>query len=190
MVERVSALAGHYQPGRFGEPGDAGVSLAEISNLVLHQVAAWPDTVAAVGTMAAGMAGADTAPGPGRATAGSNGALLRVEPLKWWLYGAEAEALDAQQGAILDLSHSRSHLRITGTDARLCLNRLVSLDLRERSFPAGAVGSTVLHHVSITLWRSSDGFELFVPRGFAVSLWEVLFDTAVQFGVEVRNQLD
>jgi sarcosine oxidase gamma subunit len=45
--------------------------------------------------------------------------------------------------------------------------------------------STALHHVGITIWHSSDGFELFVPRGFALSLWEVLTDTAAQFGAEI-----
>ncbi len=189
MAERISALAGYYEPGRFGEPGDPGVTLTEIRNLVLQQIAAWPDTVDAVGVKAARMAGVDAAPGPGAAAAGSEGALLRVEPLKWWLYGAQAEALDAQEGATLDLSHSRSHLRITGPKARLCLNRLLSLDLRELSFPVGAVASTAMHHVSVTLWRSGDGFELFLPRGFTVSLWEMLFDTAVQFGVEVQPGL-
>jgi heterotetrameric sarcosine oxidase gamma subunit len=185
VAERVSALAGHYKTGHFGEAGEAGVTLNEIPDPVLHQIAAWPETLQAVGAKAATAAGAGWAPGPGAASAGDKGALLRVEPLKWWIYGVEAPALNPEEGATLDLSHARSHLRIAGREARSCLNRLVSLDLREHSFPVGAVGSTALHHVGVTLWRSADGFELFVPRGFAVSLWEVLFDTAVQFGVEV-----
>lgn len=185
MAERVTALAGHYETGRFGEPGEAGVILAEMPDLVLHQIAAWPDTLESVGVKAAAMAGAGEAPGPCTASAGSRGALLRIEPLKWWLCGAPAQALDPEEGATLDLSHARSHVRVAGAQARPCLNRLVSLDLREQSFPVGAVASTAVHHVGATLWRSADGVELFVPRGFAVSIWEVLFDTALQFGVEV-----
>lgn len=185
MAERVSALEGHYKPGRFGEPGDAGVTLIEVPSLVLYQVAAWPDAVAAVAARAADMAGADAAPGPARACVGRNGALLRIEPLKWWLYGVKAQEIDPEAGATLDLSHSRTHLRVAGPQARPCLNRLIPLDLREGSFPAGSVGATAMHHVGVTLWHSEDGYELFVPRGFAVSVWEVLFDTAVQFGVEV-----
>jgi sarcosine oxidase gamma subunit len=45
--------------------------------------------------------------------------------------------------------------------------------------------STAFHHVGITLWCSDDGFELFIPRGFALSLWEVLAETAAQFGAEI-----
>jgi len=42
-----------------------------------------------------------------------------------------------------------------------------------------------MHHVGVTLWRSTTGYELFIPRGFALSSWEILFDSALQFGVEV-----
>ena len=94
-------------------------------------------------------------------------------------------ALAAEEGTTLDLSHSRTHLRVRGREAQTCLNRLVSLDLRPNGCPLDSVMSTALHHVGITIWHSRDGFELFVPRGFALSLWEVLTDTAAQFGAEI-----
>lgn len=65
------------------------------------------------------------------------------------------------------------------------LNRHLPLDLREGAFPLGSVASTAFHHVGITVWRSEAGYELFLPRGFAVSLWELLRESAEQFGVEV-----
>lgn len=185
MAERHSALEGHYQSGRFGEPGETGVAVHEVRDLVLYQVAVWPDSLETMADRVAAMAGADAAPGPGRATTGRSGALLRIEPLKWWLYGATAENTEPGDGAILDLSHSRTHLRIAGPRARECLNRLVPVDLRQASFPADTVAATVMHHVGVTLWHSREGFELFLPRGFAQSLWEVFLETAVQFGVEV-----
>jgi heterotetrameric sarcosine oxidase gamma subunit len=160
--------------------------LSEVRQLVLYQLAAWPDTAEAVGARAAGMAGADAAPGPCAVAVGSKGALLRIEPLKWWLYGAQAQEIDPESGAVLDLSHSRAQVRVAGPQARECLNRLVPLDLRPQSFPVGTVAATAMHHVGIALWRSDEGYELFLPRGFAASLWQVLFDTAVQFGVDVE----
>lgn len=187
MAERTSALEGHYQSGRYGEPGEPGVAVREVRGLVLHQVAAWPDTLDTVAEQAADMAGVEAAPGPCEAAAGTQGVLLRIEPLKWWLYGVNATAIKPEEGATLDLSHSRTHLRLTGPEARACLTRLVPIDLRDGSFPAGAVAATAMHHVGVTLWRSRDGFELFLPRGFALTLWEVFFSTAVQFGVEVEQ---
>lgn len=185
MVERASALSGHYQRGNFGKGGEVGVILSEVSGLVLHQLSAWPDTLIQVGFMGAQACMVDKAPGPGRAAVGSRGALLRIEPLKWWCYGSQLPELAAEDGATLDLSHSRIHLRVRGQAAQDCLNRLVPVDLRPNGCPLDSVMSTAFHHVGITLWHSKDGFELFVPRGFALSLWEVLTDTAAQFGVEI-----
>ena len=187
MAERVSSLFGHYQTGLLGKTGERpGVILSEVPGLVLHQVTAWPDTLTSVGAQAAEVVGATAAPGPCTAAVGSDGALLRIEPLKWWCYSSRrALTLNPEQGTTLDLSHSRTHLRIRGPQAPTCLNRLVPLDLRISSCPVGSVMSTAFHHVGITLWYSDDGFELFIPRGFALSLWEVLAETAAQFGAEI-----
>jgi heterotetrameric sarcosine oxidase gamma subunit len=185
MAERASALCGHYQRGQFGKEGGTGVILSEVSGLVLHQLSAWPDTLDQVGFTGAQVCAVDKAPGPGRAAVGPRGTLLRIEPLKWWCYGSELPELAAEEGTTLDLSHSRTHLRVRGQAAQACLNRLVSLDLRPNGCLLDSVMSTAFHHVGITLWHSKDGFEIFVPRGFALSLWEVLIDTAAQFGAEI-----
>ena len=185
MAKRTSALEGSYQPGRFGSLGATGITLQQVPELTLHQIAFWADSIDETGSLAASAAGADSAPGPGRAIIGNKGAILRIEPMKWWLIGVEASVLLPEQGATIDLSHSRTRIRISGPDAVDLLNRLLPLDLRETSFPEGSVASSALHHVGVTLWRSGDGYELFIPRGFALSVWEVLFDSALQFGVEV-----
>ena len=55
-VERTSALAGVYKTGKFGVLGikdTVGVTLQDMPDLVLHQVAAWADTVEEVGAGAA-----------------------------------------------------------------------------------------------------------------------------------------
>ncbi len=188
MVDRISALAGHYQPGKSGLLGKeniAGVSLQVIEGLVLYQVAAWPGSVTSVGGQLAQAVGCGSAPAPCKAEAGKQAAALRIEPLTWWLYGTTAPALDADQGTTLDISHSRTQIRINGAQASAFLNRHLSLDLREQSFPVGSVASTATHHVGVTLWRSDKGYELFMPRGFALSLWEGFVESARQFGLEI-----
>ena len=186
---RVSALAGHYGIGKFGALGagdETGVILQELPDLVLHQVAAWPDTVAQVEQRIADALGVDQAPAPCRSVSSATGAALRVEPLKWWLDGVQAPDMDAEQGTTLDISHSRTRLRVAGPDAAEFLNRFLPIDLRESAFPVGAVASSIIHHVGVTLWRSSAGYEIFIPRGFAWSLWQGFVEVAEQFGVEVR----
>jgi len=185
MAERLSALAGNYPQGRIGAAGEVGVRLEDIKNLVLHQVGAWPATLHDVGRALAAHADAHAAPKPCSAIDGSEATLLRVEPLKWWLLGLEPPELDAEQGALLDLSHSRTRIRVSGPRAAELINRHLPLDLRDASFPQGSVASSAFHHVGVTVWRSSLGFEMFLPRGYAMSLWEMLLESAGQFGAEV-----
>jgi heterotetrameric sarcosine oxidase gamma subunit len=189
MVERISALFGHYPKGRLGGDGDSSVTFCEVADLSLLQIAAWADSLGDVGARAAASIGADAAPGPGRVVSTPKGSLLRVEPLKWWLFGAGdvelSPALSAPEGSVLDLSHSRSHIRISGPQAALLLNRHLPLDLREDAFPVGSVASTAFHHTGVTLWKSEQGFELFMVRGFALSLWQLLLESGAQFNAEV-----
>lgn len=185
MVDRISALAGHYSPGRYGDTERNGVVLENVDGLVLHQVSAWQDSITEVGQILAQSIGADAAAVPCRSASGERGSMLRIEPLKWWLVDAEAPLLDAEKGATLDLSHSRTRIRVGGSDAAEFLNRHLPLDLRENSFPPGCVASTATHHVGVTLWHSAKGYELFIPRGFALSLWEGFVESAAQFGLEV-----
>ncbi len=183
---RISALAGYYRVGKSGAGEDPGIILQEAPDLLLHQVAAWPDTVGPVARRVSEAIGVDQAPLPCRAVSSAGGAALRVEPLKWWLVGAPAPDIDAEQGTALDISHSRTRLRIGGPDAAEFLNRFLPLDLRESAFPTGSVASSAINHVGVTLWRSVTGYEMFVPRGFALSLWQGFVDVAEQFGVEIR----
>mgnify|MGYP005643036189 CR=1 FL=1 len=110
---------------------------------------------------------------------------LRVEALKWWLLGVEPSPLDAETGVTLDISHSRTRVLVSGPEAPACLNRLLPIDLRQDRFVVNQVASGGIHHVGVTLWRSKTGYELFLPRGFAESLWELLIETAEQFGLEI-----
>ncbi|MDB4224781.1 hypothetical protein N9850_13500 [Granulosicoccus sp.] len=188
MDNRISALAGHYHVGKSGillNGETAGVCLQDVHGLKLYQVSAWANSIDAVGIQIANAVGCDRAPGPCEAAVGTNAAALRIEPLKWWLYGVDAPDVDAEQGGILDISHSRTQVRVSGAEATTLLNRHLPLDLREQSFPVGSVASTMIHHVGVTLWRSDEGYELFIPRGFALSLWEGIVESATQFGLEI-----
>lgn len=157
------------------------LGLKVMTDLSFHQMAAWPDTMKSVGDSLAKLIGADSAPMPRQIVFGDQACLLLVEPLKYWLIGIDCPTFDSKQAATLDLSHSRTHIRLSGSQAGELLNRHLSLDLRESSFPVGTAASTELHHVGITLWRNELGFELLLPRAFAASLCELLTESAAQF---------
>ncbi|MGI9489806.1 MAG: sarcosine oxidase subunit gamma [Geminicoccaceae bacterium] len=191
MADVVSPLDNHLAAGRPGHGEQPAVSLSEVREHTLFQLAAWPETIAQTGEVAAQTLGLSAIPGPGQVTTGSNGTLMRVEPLKWWLVaeGSTASAPAAilpEEGNFLDLSHSRTWLKVSGKKAEVLLNHFLPIDLREGSFPTGSVASTAFHHIGVTLWRAEDDINLLLPRSFAASLWQMLCESAMQYGVAVR----
>lgn len=185
MADGVSAL--DLVPGHSGVSGAAGVTLTEVRPASLIQFAAWPETLAEVGTLAARATGLDAAPGPGRVATGAGGTLLRVEPLKWWLLGGEGEppVIEPETGAVLDLSHSRTWLRLGGEQVARLLNHHLPLDLSARACPPGTVATTAFHHVGVTIWREDEGYSLFLPRSVAASLTGILIESSAQYGLQI-----
>jgi heterotetrameric sarcosine oxidase gamma subunit len=190
MVERASALEGHNAPRQFGlvGPGGPGIRLSERHLTSLWLIAAWPERLAETGAAAAKAAGVDTAPGPGSSAAGTGGTLLRIEPLKW-LLASEDEiarpALVATDGTVLELSHARTVIHVSGSAALDLMARMVPLDLRPAAFPEGSVANTGLHHVGVTIAARDGGFDIYVLRSFGLAVWEILVLSAAQFGAEI-----
>ena len=112
--------------------------------------------------------------------------LLRIEPLKWWLIQKEYQQFEIDKTAILDLSHSRTHIKVSGDKTTEFLKRFFPIDLNKDRFKVNSLASTSFHHVSITLWRSNNYYEMLIPRAFALSIWEILLEGASQFGYEIR----
>ncbi len=191
MADPVSALDGHIVSGRFGNAAHPAVAIEEVGEFCLIQLAAWPETVSALGIKTAEAFDIPGAPGPGKFVETKDGLLLRVEPLKWWLVAlGEASvsppAVSPDEGSLLDMSQSRAWLKFRGDKAQTLLNHFLPVDLREASFPPGSVASTAFHHTGVTVWRTDGEYNLLLPRSFAVSLWEMLRDSAKQYGLEVH----
>ena len=87
------------------------------------------------------------------------------------------------------MSHAFTGIEIKGDSSTLFLNRHLPIDLRNKNFPDLSSASTAIHHVSIKLFKiSSNNYCLYIPRGFALSIWEILLETADQFGYEVLDR--
>ena len=192
-IKPLSAIGKRYVPGHYGIEDRTGVIMTEVIDFHLVQIAAWPETLAEVAGRAAQLIGSELAPGPGQCAATEKGVLLRVEPLKLWLLASSEERIallniEPQAGSTLDLSHSRTWLRIRGEAATTLLNHFLPIDFRQSKFSPGTVISTAFHHIGISLYYQNGVFNLFLPRSFALSLWELLYQSSLQYGLEITPE--
>lgn len=84
---------------------------------------------------------------------------------------------------ITDQTASKTQIRISGDQARTLLARGLPVDIDSGMFAVGEVRMTHINHISVVLLRLPDEegkptFELWVMRGFAVSLMSFLTTVA------------
>ena len=186
MVSRASALVTNYKIGSYKVNEKISLTFQEISNLHIQQIAAWSSTIDSVDSKLANIINVSKAPGFNQALSNNDKHILRIEPLKWWVLGESIIEVASEEGTIVDLSHAFTSIEITGDSARDFLNRHLPLDLRDHSFPINSVASSAIHHVSVKVWKTNEGYRLFIPRGFALSLWDIFLETASQFGYNIK----
>ena len=185
MVNRVSALATNYKKSSIKVNEKIQLTFQEIKDLDVKQSAAWPSTLEKVDLKLSKIINSIKAPGFNQSLSYDNTHLLRIEPLKWWLLGGQNLEILSDEGTSVDLSHAFTSIEIKGHEVKKFLNRHLPLDLRDQSFPIDSIASSAIHHVSVKIWRIDRGYRLFIPRGFALSIWEILLETACQFGYEI-----
>tara|TARA_Y100001960_G_C14740669_1_gene862843 strand:- start:1220 stop:1780 length:561 start_codon:yes stop_codon:yes gene_type:complete len=186
MDNRSSSLESNYFIGKYPVNNQVQLEFNNLKNLQLLQVAAWTHTFDKVGKDISNYLNMEKFPLPNRAFTINSITMMRIEPLKWWIIGSDIPLISTEEGTTLDLSHSFTHLEIKGACSTIFLNRFLPIDLREKSFPVNSTASSSIHHVSIKLWRSEKSYNLFIPRGFALSLWEIFLESAAQFGYEIK----
>ena len=186
MVDRSSALDSNYLIGKNSTNNPSLLQFHEKKNLQLIQVASWPKTINAVGNSIAHHLKFKEYATHNQAIVNNSVVMMRIEPLKWWIIGSDIPKFSSEEATDIDLSHSFTHLQISGQKASIFLNRHLPIDFREKNFPINSVISSAIHHVSVKFWHSNSGYHLFIPRGFALSLWEVFLETAKQFGYEIK----
>ncbi|MGF1554494.1 MAG: hypothetical protein ACFBWO_18625 [Paracoccaceae bacterium] len=128
------------------------------------------------------------APGPACWTADAAGATLRLAPRVWWLVDERPGApptIARADASVVDLSHARTRLDLSGPDWRALVARLAALDVREGRAVAGTLATAPMHGVAATWCWRQDGAALWLPRLRARALFGVIVETAAQFGVEV-----
>lgn len=159
-----------------------GVTLAEVPVTKAVLIAAFPgrgDAAAREFESATGLA----FPEPDRVSAKDGVVAVWTGPAQALVFGDPPEIAGA---ARIDQSDGVARLALEGGGARDVLARLVPLDLREASFPAGAGARTLLGHIPAGLLRTAEArFEILVPRSMAASAVHDL--TRAMRGVAARG---
>jgi sarcosine oxidase subunit gamma len=141
-----------------------------------------------------------TLPEPGKAAMGQGDVTAYpIAPDTWLITGPAAETgfitglIGAARGAaaVVDQSHGKAALRVSGPRVRDALDKVCRLDLHPRVFPPLACGVTPIAHVAVLIARADDGhatpaFDLIAPATFAIHVLEAIEIAALEFGV-VRN---
>jgi Sarcosine oxidase, gamma subunit family len=101
------------------------------------------------------------------------------------LAGEGARRADEGTFAIIDQSHGKLVFRLEGSNARALLMRGCRLDLRDRSFPNGTTGTTIIGQITVTLLCDSPGnqYRLIVGSTFADALTQWLRRAAAHLPV-------
>lgn len=195
MVEQVSPLGAAWKPGRHGDPaGEPGVALSETRPGSIVQVAAFPGSEKVVMAAIRSAAGLTLPDGAGGGVAKEAKSAFGIAPGRFLVIDqAEGLAADlkaavpATDGAVTDLSHGRTAIRIAGPKAEWVLSKLFAIDFALTAFPVGAGRATQHHDVLAQIQRTgSDRFDLYVFRSFARSFWTTLVHAAEEVGCQIR----
>ncbi|MGO7205767.1 sarcosine oxidase subunit gamma [Rhizobium ruizarguesonis] len=154
---------------------EAGVRLEALpEGHLLHVLGAIEPTVLAAELVKAGFA---------------KSSIRQASFRQWFVAGDEplvSASLDALVAAlsgkafVMDQSHGRVRIGVSGRSSRALLSRGTAVDLDPSVFPDGHSAMTMVGHLSVQIVRTgNDSFELTVLRSFAESLWDDLAHMAV-----------
>jgi sarcosine oxidase subunit gamma len=127
-------------------------------------------------------------------------ALLWLGPRSWLFtaagpsdaidFDAARRALNAESGALFDVSSSYVAWTVEGNAAARVLNSLCPLDFHPGAFPAGHCAQSVLGHVNALFYRPDEraAFVVMVSRSFAEDAWDTLGVCAKTDGFRVSRQ--
>ncbi|MEC9426556.1 MAG: hypothetical protein VYC25_04950, partial [Actinomycetota bacterium] len=92
---------------------------------------------------------------------------------------------------VIDITHGRAMLRISGSNATAALNKICNLDLSDELTPDGAVFSASVGNVGCDLVRDDEGgqtsFLIGCERSFGKFLFIAVADACTEFGLSVPH---
>jgi len=137
------------------------------------------------------------APGANQLSGDSSLSIRCIGPGVWQILGEISRTPAAKPlrdtlhniATVVDVSHGRSALLVSGPCAIKTLAKFCGLDLHPDRFMTGSSTQTRFGHIAMTLSRIDDAptFELLVFRGYAQHVFESLVDGAAEFGLRITQ---
>ncbi len=196
----VTAFEAVVRPGRYGaEIGEPGVTAIEVQGAGLASITARMGQRAAL-VEAVQATFAIALPLTPRRIEANGIAFIGCGPDQWLVHATPAPEAGMEVllgpsctglASIVDQSHGRTVLRLSGRRVRDTLAKGLGLDLHPRVFAVDHAATTSIAHIGVQLWQTSDGplgptYEISVPRSATLSFWRWLEASAAEYGLELR----
>lgn len=190
----VSALDGIAAAGRYGrDAAVAGVAVTEVRGAGLATVTARKGRRAALLDVAQAAFGVALPETPKRIE--GRGLAFIWSGAEQWLACCQQVPVEGMEAvlapfaglaSIVDQSHGRTLLRVTGPRVRDALAKGVAVDLHPRAFKPGDTAITLVSHIAVQLWQLDDrpAYEFAVARSLAQSFWHWLEASSAEYGLE------
>lgn len=150
----------------------------------------------------AGATAAALGVGFGRSRRDAHGLLVGSGPGEWLAIGAVGTAdaavrrlgelaADDEHVSIVDQTHGRALVRLTGTGARGLLTRVCAIDLSDRATPDGAALRTSVANLVVDIIRddrdTSPSYLLHCERSSGQYLFDLIVDVGAEFDLDVAG---
>lgn len=181
MSERASPLGADFKPGQFGNIANGiGAHLSETTFGFLGELAAFPNGLEKIEKLVAALSKSESA------------TVFKIASSRWFLAGPVTlsgivtSRLKPTDGSLIDLTHGRTALLITGPKAEWVLSKLYPIDFSQAALPVGTGLATAHHSLFTQIYRPYEQtFDLFIFRSFARAFWHTLQRAAEETGYEV-----
>jgi heterotetrameric sarcosine oxidase gamma subunit len=176
-------------PGSAFLAESAPFTFEEITGWSLLQIAAWPQSPAAIEQSLRLACGFPPPAAVGDVADGHGLTLIRIATDRIWAVdeaGGDwtklAEAVDASTGAVSRLTEGRRRFRLSGARTRDVLAKSVAIDWEARRSAPGRTVQTMLHRTPVLLHRlSRESFDLYAPRSVAQSVSDWIAGAALEW---------
>lgn len=182
MSDRASALGPENKPGQYGDLSNGvGVHLSETRFAFVGELASLAHAAQMTGEIVKKACKEE-----------ETSAAFKIAANRWFLAGSSelrdrlVAKTDPANASLIDLTHGRTSLLVSGPKAEWVLSKLFAVDFRQKAFPVDT-GLTTMHHDTFAqIHRPYERtFDIFIHRSFARSYWHTLCRAAEEVGYEV-----